>query len=182
VPTTSLTAETALAHERLFPRVVALLKQVERAASRHPDQPVSAATRDAAQSIFAQARTILGREGARNAGSATADLSALSLGLGQLLAGLEAFEAKHSALDPKLGRVAWRVAGAPLPVSRLAPAAPPKTPPRPRDNGVEPGFRSKLYRRICERENLRYLQGWRDGKAGRPPIPPIKKLDVIPED
>jgi len=179
----TLTTAIALAHERLYPRVAALLTQVERSAARHPEQPVPAATLAVAKTLFAEARKIIGREAMLVAGTATGSLSGLSIGLGQLKAGLEAFEAANSRFDAKLGRVAWSVAGDPLPVRRHKPAVSARPgPPQRRETPVDPGFRSKLIRRLSERENLRYLQGFRDGKAGRPPIPQIKDLDVIPED
>jgi hypothetical protein len=179
--TPTLTPVIAQAHERLYPRVIALLAQVEKLAARRPRDPVPEATLTVARELFGAARKILGRNAARIAGTATADLGALAVGLGQLRAGLEAFEAANSRFVPKLGRVGWNVAGEPLPVARLKPTGPQKAAPPNRDNGVEPGFRNKLYKRICERENLRYLQGYRDGQAGRPPIAPITVLDAIPE-
>lgn len=168
MPNSTLTIAIALAHERLFPRVVALLKQVERSASRHPDHPVPAATRGVAKTLFAEARKILGREASRIAGSATADLSALSLGLGQLLAALEAFEAANSGFSAKFKCTVWRLDGPPLPVRRLLPpgveiAADKAEPGRPSQ------MREELTRLIAARFVAGYDEGYRDAQEGKPP-------------
>lgn len=172
--TTALTPAIALAHERLYPRVTALLKQVERAAARHPQHPVPEATSAVARPLFAEARKILGREAMRIAGPGAADLAGLAVRLGQLKAALEAFSAGQQGARPRLSGGAKSAGAGRFPASSQMATQ--------RDNGVEPGFRNKLYKRICERENLRYMQGYRDGQAGRPPIPPITVLDAIPED
>lgn len=175
---TTLTAAIAQAHERLLPRVTALLKQVERSVARQPRAPVPAATRAVARTLFAEARKILGREAGLIAGSAAADLSALSVGLGQLAAGLEAFEAEHSGWSRTQGAVAWRLEnGAERPVSRLRSAADrpggtslPKTE-ADRDFGHMGKTRSQaiktLFRRMNEREAEAYTQGYHDAMAGR---------------
>lgn len=180
--TSTLTPAIAQAHERLYPRVIALLAQVEKLAARRSRDLVPAATLTVARELFGAARRILGREAARIAGTATADLGALAVGLGQLRAGLEAFRGGEFPLRAEAGprRLEGRGRAAAGCVC-LKPTGPQKAAPPNRDNGVEPGFRSKLYRRICERENLRYLQGYRDGQAGRPPIAPITVLDAFPK-
>jgi hypothetical protein len=180
VPQTTLTAATALAHERLYPRVAALLKQVERAAARHPGHPVPEATRAVAKPLFAEARKILGREAMRGLSGGAVDSAALGVALERLVAALQAFEAEHSAWSAKAKCAVWRVEGPAMPVARLRPAGAIAAPAIPQAKD-DPAFRSKLFRRICERENLRYLQGYRDGKAGRDPIPPIKDIEIIPE-
>jgi hypothetical protein len=76
--------------------VIALLAQVEKSAGRQSQQPVPEATLTVARDLFRAARKIIGREAARLGGTATADLGALAVGLGQLRAGLEAFEAANS--------------------------------------------------------------------------------------
>lgn len=172
---TTLTAAIAVAHERLYPRVTALLKQVERSASRHPEHPVPAATRNIANALFAEARKILGREAGRIAGTATADLSALALGLGQVVAMLEAFEAANSSFSYDLRAVAWDVRNAKMPVSRLKPAGLVKgfAPVNPQKQADGDKLRTKIARRIDEIASARYMSGYRDGKAGRPPQPPF---------
>jgi hypothetical protein len=173
----TLTAATALAHERLCPRVAALLGQVERLAVRHPAQPVPPATLSVAEGLFGEARRVLGRE-AGGVGRGADDLGSLAVGLGQLAARLAAFEAAHSGWSPEAGAVVWHVGGT-LPVARLQPRRPVKgvSPPQPLPRGA----RAKVLRRLVERENLRYMQGYRDGAAGRPPIPPLTQAGPIPE-
>ena len=176
MPQSTLTAAIAQAHERLLPRVTALLKQVERSAVRQPQAPVPAATRAVARTLFAEARKILGREAGLLAGAGPADLSALSVGLGQLAAGLEAFEAAHSSYSADLRCVAWDVPGAPLPVSRLKPTGLVKgfAPVNPVKAAATANLRSRIGRRIDEIASARYMTGYRDGQAGRPPQPPFK--------
>lgn len=171
MPKSTLTAAIALAHERLYPRVTALLKQVERSAARHPEHPVPATTRAVADTLFAEARKILGREALRGAGSATADLSALAVGLGQLVAMLEAFEAEHSGFSAGAKCVVWRLDEPddrpPRPVTRLKPSGIEAGEPSATDNGD--GIRSKLTRLILARYASGYDTGYRDASEGRPP-------------
>lgn len=165
---TTLTAAIAQAHERLTPRVTALLKQVERSAVRHPQAPVPPATLAVAITLFAEARKILGREAMRIVGSATGDLSALSVGLGQLVAGLEAFEAEHSGWSAKARCVVWRVEGPVLPVTRLKPPgveAGPAVGPDPKSERV----RADLLKLIAARFAAGYDEGYRDASEGKPP-------------
>lgn len=121
MPKSTLTPAIALAHERLYPRVIALLAQVEKLAARRPQDPVPPATLVVARDLFGGARKIIGREAARLGGNAAADLGALAVGLGQLRAGLEAFEAANSGWSAKARCTVWRLGGPPLPVTRLKP-------------------------------------------------------------
>lgn len=168
MPSSTLTPTTALTHERLFPRVTALLKQVERSASRHPDHPIPPATLTVARTLFAEARKILGRDAARIANTATADLSALSVGLSQLVAGLEAFEAANSGWSARLKCTVWRVEGPPQPVRRLLPPGV-----EIRTEATEDEKPSKarldLMRLIMARFAAGYDEGYRDASEGRPP-------------
>lgn len=107
--------------------------------------------------------------------NSTDDLSALALGLSQLVAMLEAFEAANSSFSYDLRAVAWDVPGSGLPVSRLKPTGlvkgfPPVNPQK-RDNADK--FRAKVYRRIDEIANERYMEGYHDAAAGKPPRKPI---------
>lgn len=169
MPQSTLTVATALAYERLYPRVTALLKQVERSAARHPQHPVPSATLGVATTLFAEARKILGREAMRMAGAAAGDLSALSLGLGQLVAMLEGFEAEHSGFSAKARCVVWRLDGPPMPVTRLKPAGVEAGPPATSDR--EPSqARKDLTRLILARFAAGYDEGYRDAKEGKPPL------------
>lgn len=172
---TTLTPAIALAHGRLYPRVTALLKQVERSAARHPEHPVPATTRAVANTLIAEARKILGREALRGAGSAMADLSALAVALSQLVAMLEAFEAAHSSFSYELRALAWDVPKAPMPISRLKPRGLVKgfAPVNPQRQADGDKLRARIAQRIDEIASARYMSGYRDAKAGRPPQPPF---------
>ena len=165
--TPTLTAAAALAHERLYPRVTALLKQVERSA-RHPNHPVPPATLGVARGLFGEARKILGREAARIAATATADLSALAVGLGQLVAALEAFEAANSGWSAKAKCTVWRLEGPPKPVQRLLPPGVEAVPAQP-GSGKPNKAREELIRLVMARFAAGYDQGYRDAKEGNPP-------------
>ncbi len=178
MPQSTITAAIARAHERLVPRVTALLKQVERSATRHPQAPLPPATRAVAKTLFAESRKIIGREAGEMASAALADLSGLSVGLGQLAALLEAFEAEHSGWSRTQGAVAWRLEnGAERPVGRLrAAAARPGGASAPKAQAVHDyGHMGKthsqaiktLFRRMNEREAEAYTQGYHDAMAGR---------------
>lgn len=174
----TLSPATALAHERLYPRVTALTKQVERSAIRHPAGPVPSATIEIARTLFAQARKIVGREAMRGAGGASGDLTALSVGLSQLVAMLEAFEGEHSGFSARAKCVVWRfTTGVERPVSRLRPlsgkAAMASAPEAQKvhDYGHMGKDRSQalktLLKRMNEREVEAYTSGYHDAMAGR---------------
>ncbi len=114
------------------------------------------------------------------AGAAMGDLSALAVGLSQLVAGLEAFEAEHASFSTELRAVAWDVPKARMPVSRLKPKGLVKgfPPVNVRKSADDAAFRAKIMRRIDEIASARYMTGYRDGKAGRPPLPPFKDGDA----
>ncbi len=165
---TALTAAIALAHERLYPRVTALLKQVERSAGRQPKQPVPDATRAVAQSLFAEARKLLGREVGSIANHAFRDLAALGVALGQLVAALESFEAAHSGFSARAKCILWRVAGQELPVARLKPPGV-EAGPRAEATPEQDRARTQLFKLIASRFAAGYDEGYRDASEGRPP-------------
>ncbi|WP_417307981.1 hypothetical protein [Devosia sp.] len=166
--TPPLIPETARAHEALTPRVTALLKQVERAAAKTPEAPIPVATRDVAQVLFREARKILGREVKRWAGRAFGSLGGLSVGLGQLAAGLEAFEAAHLGYSQKAKCVVWHVAGPVLPVTRLKPPGVATGPGAAADDKAS-AARQQLTRLVMARYAAGYDQGYRHAKEGLPP-------------
>lgn len=163
-----LTPAIAVAHERLYPRVTALLKQVERSAARHPQHPVPTATLQVVRPLLGEARKILGREAMRGSGSATGDLSALALGLSQLVAQLEAFEAEHSGFSAKAKCVVWRVEGPSMPVTRLKPAGV-EAGPATASNPEASQMRKELTRLIMARFVAGYDEGYRAASRGEPP-------------
>lgn len=189
---TTLTPEIIATHERLYPRLAALLKQVERVAGKRPGDPAPEATAKLAGQLCVQAAKLLGRERQGivlpvATRGASLDHAGLVVKLGQAVAGLEAFEAAHSA--PIAGVLSWQLGdGESRPVARLGAKASPaqrQAPPKPqaaRAGSIESPrqMRSKILKRLMERENLRYMQGYRDAKAGKPPIRPITEIEPVP--
>ena len=165
---TPLTAAIALAHERLHPRVNALLRQVERSAARHPEHPIPPATLAVARSLFAEARRILGRGAARLTGNATGSLAALGIALGQLVALLEAFEAENSGFSAKARCIVWRLDGPPQPVLRLKPPGVEAGPVVGSDPQSEKA-RTDLVRLVMARFAAGYDEGYRDASERKPP-------------
>lgn len=194
---TILTVALIERHERLYPRLAALLQQVERLALRRGRQAVPADTVQLAAGLCRRAAPLLGPEGREIVGALRAatgprtvpvDHARLALLLGQAVAGLEAFEAAHWV--PVEGVPSWQLGnGESRPVSRLRPKPPAaaQRQPAPKPRGAGPGHRETpgqmrevLLKRILERENERYMQGYRDARAGKPPIRPITEIDAVP--
>lgn len=195
---TPLTSSLVAAHERLYPRVVALLKQVDRGRA---GAPVSGETAKLARTLCQQAERVLGAEmqaigipgGTASRPRALPDQHGLAVTLGQVVAGLEAFEAEHSAsID---GVTNWLMAdGTSRPVARhkgkTRPAARPQAeaakseqpkPVPPSSYDVSPEvMKMTVIKRLLQRENERYMQGYRDAQAGKPPIRPITEVGPVP--
>jgi hypothetical protein len=170
-----LTREIVLAQERLYRRVATLLRQVERGAVGRPGAPVPAASRAVVAGLLAEAKKLLGRPAGAGAAG---EVAGLAVQLGQLLAELESFEARHAVWIAAENCICWDLPGAPRPISRLLPQKTrrPDPPSQPVED-VE-AIRSKLHRRLLVRENHRYMQGYRHGQAGRAPLPPITRWDT----
>lgn len=127
-PTSTLTPETILAHERLYPRLASLLKQVERVAAQRPMQPVPTESVKLARELCQEAAQLLGRQG-RGIGvpRGALDHASLAVALGQALAGLEAFEGAHAQLSARHQAICWMLPdGKRQPVARHLPLTPPK--------------------------------------------------------
>ncbi len=98
--TPPLTRERIALRERLYPRVAALRKQVERAKGTEA-APVESVR--LGRELCGEVARFLGRAG-RGIGvprEAGIDNAALAIALGQALAGLEAFEGEHARLSAK---------------------------------------------------------------------------------
>lgn len=184
-------------HERLYPRLAALLKQLERIAAKRPRDMVPEATLQLAGRLCRQAAALIGKDGrsiiaalgaAKGPRAVPLDHAGLVVVLGQAVAGLEAFEAAHSA--PIDGVMCWQLGtGESRPVARLrarsgtASQKQAGTKPQAARAGYSETpskMRQVVLKRIIERENERYMQGYRDAKAGRPPIAPITEIDAVP--
>ncbi|MDB5538555.1 MAG: hypothetical protein JWQ89_282 [Devosia sp.] len=172
-PTTPLTRETILAHERLHPRIAALLKQVERVAARRPAQPVPEESLKLSRTLCREAAKLLGREGrgigvpAGPAGPGL-DHGGLAVALGQAIAALEAFEAEHSGQSKKLGHAIWQIDGPPMPVTRLLPKGHGGKEVKTRDPEAERN-RREVYRLIMGRFKAGYDEGYQAAMDGKPP-------------
>lgn len=171
MPTPALTPEIIAAHERLYPRLAALLKQVERVAARRPGAEVTEETGRLARELCREAAKLLGRDGRgiglpKPVAGAPLDHGGLAIHLGQALAGLEQFEATHSGHSKQLGYAIWQVDGPPMPVTRLLPRGGKAIEPRdPKTNF----FRREVTRLILARYSAGYDTGYKDASEGRPP-------------
>ena len=190
--TPPLTAELIVAQEQLYPRVAALLKQVERAKGNDAAPPESLRlgrelTREVAKLLGKAGRGIgVARHGGRdNAGrdnASSIDNAALAMGLGQALAGLEAFEAAHAQLSAAHQAICWVLPGGTrVPVARLLPRTPPKGAKAwgEAEARVAKAGLQKVRRRLIQRENFIYLVGYRDGVAGKPPRQPLDEFQTV---
>lgn len=190
---TTLTPEIIATHERLYPRLAALLKQVERVAARRSRVPVPEETAKLSRELCREAARLLGKDGRgiglpKSSAGAPLDHAGLAILLGQAVAGLEAFEAAHSAVVA--GVPSWQLGnGESRPVARLRAraaataqrqATPKQQVARSRYDETPAQMRSAVIKRIMERENQRYMQGYRDAKAGKPAIRPITEMEPVP--
>ena len=182
-PTSTLTPEIIVAHERLYPRLASLLKQVERVAAQRPTQPVRAESVKLARELCQEAGLLLGKQG-RGIGvpRGALDHAGLAVALGQAVAGLEAFEGEHAQLSARHQAICWTLPdGKRQPVARLLPLTPPKGATvwdeAEREFGKE--RHAAVVRRLIHRENQTYLVGYRDGRAGRPPRKPLEKMATV---
>ena len=120
---TLLTRRKADAHEALFLRLAALTKQVEAMAARRPLAPVPEQLVTLAEGALYEARQFGQRRQRRELPVAAPHCGGLAAQLGTALAGLVAFEARHSRWDSGLKAQLWVIKGerVPVPVRRLRP-------------------------------------------------------------
>ena len=176
----SVTPDRAEAHEGLYLRLAKLLKQTETIASRKPDAEIPAETRALASDLLFEVRPFLARSLARKLPlDAAPGFAGLAAQLGQALAGLDAFEARHSAWNPELGCFVWLIGrDATLPVARLRPETSAIiTSLADKRHGEE--MRNKLLRLIEAKAETAYEDGYADATAGRPSSPPPSRLDRL---
>lgn len=157
-----ITARTAARHEAVYLRLQALLKQTQAIAVRRPEALLPEATRILAEGLLFDARPFLpGPKRRRDWPLVAADQAGLAVQLGQLQAGLDAFEIRHTGWNAKLACLLWSVSDArDLPVRRLRP----KLAVVAADNAHMRLLRDKLARRIDERARGTYERGYRDGQ------------------
>lgn len=165
-PMSRLTPQRARTHEALYPRLEALTHQVEAIAARKPDADIPPETRAAAEALLFDARRFQPRRPRPAGGPASPGFepapdkfAALATVLGQALAALGAFEARHSIWSQKHAGFVWLLQHDRLaPVQRLRPKSP---------NALEAGA-DKNVERLREKLRNRFDERYEEGfTAGR---------------
>jgi len=156
-----VTARTAARHEAVYLRLQALLKQTQAIAAKRPEALLPEATRILAEGLLFDARPFLsGARRRRDWPAVSADQAGLAVQLGQVQAGLEAFEIAHTSWNTKLGCLLWLASDArDLPVRRLRP----KLALNEAETTKMQQLRHLLARRIDARAEGHYDRGYRDG-------------------
>ena len=176
-----------ISSERLYPRLAALLKQVERVASQRAATSVPEETAKLSRELCREAAKLLGRDGRgivvpAASKAAPLDHAALAVALSQAVAGLEAFEGEHAMLSAKHQAICWLLPdGKRQPVARHLPATPPRSATgwREDEKHVDAQWRTRFIARLVERENKTYLIGYHDALAGKPPRTPREEPDFV---
>lgn len=158
-PTTHALAER---HEALWLSLTALHADIKSLAAKKPDAAVSEPVRIVAESLLGEAVPFLPKAQKARLPVAAADLAGLAVQLGQALAGLDAWESRHSFWHAGKACRCWRVGEGELPVLRLRPQLPP--PPTTHD-GTD--LRAALARRIDQRRSGDFERGFQAGRAAR---------------
>jgi hypothetical protein len=172
-----LSLTTALNHEALYPRLETLTRQVESIAARKPDVSVPAETRAAAEALlfevirFRPRRPLRSQQKGGNAVATAAlepspdNVAALATVLGQALAALGAFEARHTVWSPRHNGFVWLLQHDRVqPVQRLRPKSS-----APLESGVDKND-ARLRQKIVARFKEHYEEGFAAGiKAGTAP-------------
>jgi len=123
---TTLTENLARTHEALYPRLETLARQVEAIAARKPEAEVPPETRTAAEALLFESQKFgtRSRRSRRGLEPAPDTYAPLATALGQALAGLDAFETRHSGWSEKHQCFVWLLPrGVLKPVARLKPHA-----------------------------------------------------------
>lgn len=154
--TTHILAEQ---HERLWLTLTALHSDLASLASRRAGLAVGETVRVTAESLLSDCAPFA--DGHRLP-VAAADVAGLLVQLGQALAWLDAYEARHAFWNPGQKARCWRVAKGDLVVMRLRPEiAPPPTDYKGQD------LRSKLSEQFQRRWSGAYEDGFAAGRAAR---------------
>ena len=152
------------AHEKLYPELERLTRQVEAMTKRNPAAPVPPATSAIAADLLFEAQRFSG--GRRGLPEIAADVGGLATQLGRALARLDAFEAAYAAWDPRLNCFVWALRD-PLPVRRLRQqSATMQTAQEERDGEA---IRAKFMKRFTARIETAYEDGYRHATEGREP-------------
>lgn len=154
-------------HEALWLRLTALHKDLGGLAAKKPAAPVGEALRITAESLLSDCRPFAAGRGQRLPVAAP-DNAGLLVQLGQALALLDGFEARHSFWSAGKSCRCWRVNQGDLPVLRLRPNLPP-----PATDARGRNLRALLAKQLDQRWNGVYENGFAAGRAARqgPPAP-----------
>ena len=117
-----LTAARAERHEALVLKLEALLHELRPLALRQSAAAVPEDLRALAEGLLYDARDFAARRHRQTFPVAAPELGALALTLGQVLAGLEAYEVRHTLWSREHGAYVWRRSrGTTTPIARLRP-------------------------------------------------------------
>ena len=158
-------------HEALWLSLTTLHKDIAALAGKKPDAFVSEPVRIAAESLLGDCVPFLPQPKMRLPVAAP-DLAGLAVQLGQVLAGLDAWELRHTFWDAGKACRCWRVGGEALPIMRLRPQLPP---PPTTHNGVS--IREALAKRIDQRRAGDFEAGFAAGRAARQGRP-VAEIEV----
>lgn len=160
-PAPSTSQDLAERHEALWLRLTALHHDTAAIAAKKPDAPVSDTLRIAAESLLADAVPFLPYPKMRLPVAAP-ELMGLSVQLGQALAWLDAWEARHAFWNAAMNCRCWRIGTGSLPVMRLRPQV---TPPAVTPDGTS--LREKFLRQVEQRRSGDFERGFAAGRAAR---------------
>jgi len=157
-----VTPEQAERHEALVTRLLRLLRQVESVAARRPDEPVSAALETIAADLLFEATQFCARK-LRALPVPAPDYPGLAAQLGQALADLETFEARHTVWDAAQKAFVWRFTlSRARPIARLRQAVAP--PVSPKDSRA---LHERLQKLLDARAAEQFDKGFAAGRAAR---------------
>lgn len=149
-------------HEALWLSLAALHKDTLALGAKKPDASVSEPVRIAAEALLADCAAFIRRRNERLPVAAP-DLAGLAVQLGQALAGLEAWESRHTDWDQRFNCRIWNLHSGYLPIMRLKPPAAALRFQR----TDEADLREKLTLRVQQRWRGVYQKGFEAGRAAR---------------
>lgn len=116
------TAAVAERHEALWLSLTALHKDIVALGAKKPDASVSDPARITAEALLSDCASFTRKRNERLPVAAP-ELAGLAVQLGQALAGLEAWESRHTGWDERFNCRIWTLSRGYLPIMRLKPPA-----------------------------------------------------------
>jgi len=164
----NISAARAARHEALVLKLEALLHELRPLALRQPAATVPEDLRALAEGLLYDATAYAPRRERQPFPVAAPELGALALQLGQVSAGLEAYEVRHTFWSREHGAYLWRLTrGDIIPVARLRPQLL-----QPAANHAEADrMRDKVVALIKARVAEAYEEGFAAAKRGQEPPP-----------